>query len=288
MSARGARLNEPAQFADLDEQIDVSAVVTDAETASAQLTLRMELERRRHVHHSGASVMAGASELADVSDQRGADADGGRNLLSVGDTGLPVTKENRVSKSISVGVHDSKAEVAVMARQFLLDFSDSTIQDVNVVLRNFSTAGVCADQRAKEADDVAKNRREKRIVSFRVDAPAVTVNFGGFCGAFEPARNGPGDACALVGVEWHDVSLVGGAPSGTRGVDQVPAVYLANQDRWPVAAAATRALTWRPGCASPASRNPSALAHLTRTWTPSARVSVDFGSTLAGRKNPGA
>ena len=26
----------------------------------------------------------------------------------------------------------------------------------------------------------------------------------------------------------------------------------------------------------------------TRTWTPSARVSVDFGSTLAGRKNPGA
>jgi len=84
---------------------------------------------------------------------------------SVDDRGLPVTKENRVSGSTLVNVHDSKKEVSDMARQFLLDFSDSSIKHVNYILRNFTDIGFCASQKANEADDIAKNRREKRIVA---------------------------------------------------------------------------------------------------------------------------
>ena len=93
--------------------------------------------------------------------------------------GLPVTNENRVARTITVNVHDSKKEVADMARRFLLDFSDSTIQDVNYILRNFSDVGFCADKKAAEFDDITRNRRERRIVASRVDPPTVTVNFGG-------------------------------------------------------------------------------------------------------------
>ena len=53
-------------------------------------------------------------------------------------TGLPLTKENRVSMTTIVSLHDSRSEIGALARQFLFDFSDSNIRDVSYILRNFS------------------------------------------------------------------------------------------------------------------------------------------------------
>jgi hypothetical protein len=229
MTARGRRPNQPAQLADLDEQIGVTAVVTDAETPPAQLTYEWSSNAGGTFIGSGASVdwraplspplipITATLTLTVI-----------ERYASVDSSGLPVTQENRVSKFITVSVHDSKKEVGDMARQFLLDFSDSSIQDVPYIMRNFTDVGFCAGDKADETNDVTNNRRNKRITSFRVDPPSVTVNFQGIC----PYRAKPGDACAQVAVDWRDVSLVGGPPSHVAGTDQVTAVYLAAQDRW--------------------------------------------------------
>ena len=216
--------NQPAQFADLDEQIGVTAVVTDAETAAAQLMYEWSSNAGGTFIGSGASVdwraplsppliPINASLTLTVIER----------YASVDSSGLPVTQENRVSKFITVAVHDSKKEVGDMARQFLLDFSDSSIQDVTYIMRNFTDAGFCAGEKADETNDVTNNRRNKRITSSRVDSPSVTVNFRlSVLGPNRPtlrAVDVGGGTCRLS------------APSQSRaGTDQVTAVCVAAQD----------------------------------------------------------
>jgi hypothetical protein len=230
MSARGTRPNQPAQFADLDEQIGVTAVVTDAETAGAQLTYEWSSNAGGTFIGSGASVdwraplsppsiPIGVSLTLTVIER----------YATVDSSGLPVTQENRVSKSMTVSVHDSKKEVGDMARQFLLDFSDSNIVDVGFILRNFTDdVPACEAGKNSEASDVTNNRRNFRITSSSVGAAGVSVNFRGTC----PFRSLPGDACAQVPVDWRSTNLNTGGSEHVRGTDQVTAVYLPAQDRW--------------------------------------------------------
>ena len=228
LSARGERPNEPSQFADLDEEITVTSIVQDAETAVSQLTFEWTSNVGGAFSGSGPSVKWRAPQSASTPLAAMLTLTVIERYSTVDESGLPVTKENRVSKTTNVSVHNSKTEVGDMARQFLLDFSDSNIQDVNYILRNFTEVGFCAVETASERSDVARNRREKQITSYRVDPAVVTVDFDGVC----PIRARRGDACALVNAEWWDVSLVGDPPGHVRGTDQVPAVYLSNQDRW--------------------------------------------------------
>lgn len=234
LSARGSRVNEPAQFADVDEEIAVTAAVQDAETDVSQLTYEWTSNAGGTFSGSGASVKWRAPLSPPLSPITASlTLTVIERYSTVDDTGLPSTKENRVSKSTSISVHDSKREVGDMARQFLLDFSDSSIRDVDYVLRNFTTVGFCAGERAAEFNEIAANRRNKRITSFRIDPATVTVDFRGLCNFLaSPTRWKQGDACAVVPSEWHDVSLVGDPPGHVRGLDQVPAVYLADQERW--------------------------------------------------------
>jgi hypothetical protein len=230
LSARGTRPNEPAQFADLDELIDVTAVVTDAESGGSQLTYEWSSNAGGTFTGSGASVKwraplsppvlpLNASLTLTVIER----------YSSVDDSGLPVTRENRVSRFTTVSVHDSKTEVGDMARQFLLDFSDSSITDVPFILRNFTDdVPVCEAGKTSEGIDVANNRRNFRITSSSVGAASVTVNFSGIC----PFRSLPGDACAQVPVDWRSVNLNTGAAEHVGGTDQVTAVYLPAQNRW--------------------------------------------------------
>jgi hypothetical protein len=141
-------------------------------------------------------------------------------------SGLPVTRENRVTKSIAVTVHDSVKEVGDMARQFLLDFSDSSIVDVPYIMRNFTD--LCPEGKANETSDVTNNRQHFKITSFRVDPAVVTVNFGGRC----PFRNASGDACAQVPVDWVSTYLDDGSRQHVAGTDQVTAVYDGTLKRW--------------------------------------------------------
>ena len=85
-----------------------------------------------------------------------------------------------------------------MARQFLLDFSDSSIRDVDYIMRNFEPG--CYGT-ADERQQVQDNRADYRIVDSSVGPATTTVGFGGVC----PFRSRPGDACARVPVMWDSV-----------------------------------------------------------------------------------
>ena len=230
LSARGTRPNEPAQFADLDEQIDVSAVVADAETPGADLTYEWSSNAGGTFSGSGPSVKwraplspplipINASLTLTVIER----------FASVDAAGLPVTQENRVSKTIEVSVHDSKSEIGAMARQFLLDFSDSSITDVSTILRNFTDdLPACRAAKNAEGSEIESNRQNYVITSSTVGNADVTINFQGIC----PVHTVYGDACAFVPVDWRSTWKATGLPEHVRGTDQVSAVYLPAQSRW--------------------------------------------------------
>ncbi len=137
----------------------------------------------------------------------------------------PTAFEHRVSSSATLKLHDSLKEVGDISRQFVLDFSDSSIRDVAYIMRNFEPG--CYGT-AAEAAEVAENRARFRIVSSAVGAAAVTVNFGGVC----PFRARPGDACAQVPVVWDSIDLSTGVRGVVRGTDQVAAVYVRSRAEW--------------------------------------------------------
>ena len=71
-----------------------------------------------------------------------------------------------------------------MARQFLLDFSDSSIRDVDYIMRNFEPG--CYGT-ADERQQVQDNRHDYRIVESSVGSATTTVGFGGVCSVPEPS-----------------------------------------------------------------------------------------------------
>jgi hypothetical protein len=150
---------------------------------------------------------------------------------SVDAAGLPVTQENRVSRSVTVSVHDSKTEIASMARQFLLEFTDSRITDTATILREFTDdLPACESAKRAEATEIASNRQNYTIdlAASSVGTPDVAFNFQGIC----PVHTVYGDACAFVPVDWRSIRIATGQPEHVRGTDQVSAVYLPAQGRW--------------------------------------------------------
>jgi hypothetical protein len=138
--------------------------------------------------------------------------------------------ENRASASAAVSLHDSVREVGGMARQFLLDFSDSSIRDVDYIMRNFGNESTCPDVSDvnDEHDDVTKDRRDFQILNSRIGDARVTVNFGGVC----PYLGKPGDACAVVPSYWQSRELATGVVGAVDGNDIVAAAYSKADKRW--------------------------------------------------------
>ncbi|MEO8260271.1 MAG: IPT/TIG domain-containing protein [Acidobacteriota bacterium] len=232
LSARGTRPNQPVQFADLDEVIDVSAVVADAETPGTELTYEWSSNAIGTFIGTGPVVRWRAPltpplvpinvSLTLIVIERYASVDGG---------GLPVTRENRAEKNIQVSVHDSKSEISAMARDFLLDFTDSRITDLATILRNFTDdIPACASAKLAEGNEIDSNRQNYTIdlAASTVGTPVVTFNFQGLC----PVHTVYGDACALVPVDWRSIRKPTGQPEHVRGTDQLSAVYLPAQGRW--------------------------------------------------------
>lgn len=221
ISIQGSRINEPAGFADLSESVSVTAEVRDDETAVAQL---------QFVWSSGAGTFSGggSSVTWQAPAQGTTPADITLRLEVVeryGPATAPAAFEHRVSSSATVKLHDSVKEVGDMARQFLLDFSDSSLRDVAYIMRNFEPG--CYGT-AAEAAEVADNRARFQIVASSVGAASVTVNFGGVC----PFRSRPGDGCAQVPVLWDSIDLGTGVRGVVRGTDQVAAVYVRSRGEW--------------------------------------------------------
>ena len=217
ITVQGSRTQQPPSFADLSEVIAVSAQVRDDETAVEQLQV---------TRTASAGTFSGSGRLVTWQ------APAASETPSVATLTLTVIEryggsfEHRVTRTAEVALHDSVREVGEMSRQFLLDFSDSTIRDVSVIMRNFDPGCYGTEQ---ETEDVTRNRRDLRITGSTIGPAVVTVRFGGTC----PFRSRPGDACSQIPVSWSSVWVRDGsrAPS-VRGTDQVAAIYQRAERRW--------------------------------------------------------
>src|SRR4029453_17641280 len=127
-------------------------------------------------------------------------------------------------------------EIGDLSRQFLLDFSNSSLS-VDYVMRNFEPGCYGTED---ETEDVTENRENFTILESNVGAAGTAVGFGGAC----VFRRRPGDACSRVPVYWRSQAkkdlydtrgrlvLRKGEISIATGVDQLAAMYYSKQKRW--------------------------------------------------------
>ena len=139
--------------------------------------------------------------------------------------GGPKSYSQEVSSTVIVSVHDSPKEIGQMARQFLLDFSDSRIRDVSVIMRNFIPG--CYGTK-DETDQVAENRRRYVILEYSVGEAQTIVNFGGVC----PYLAKKGDACTSVPVYWKSLDMDRNTTGAVTGKDWLASFYQADKGRW--------------------------------------------------------
>lgn len=229
IAIQGTRASEPANFADVGEIVNIAATVHDDETPVDQLQYQWSASLGS-IAGAGAQVTWTApaglpgSDPVDVTITL-------KVIEKYGPSG-GTQFEHDVTGTATLSLHDSVKEVGDMARQFLLDFSDSNITDVSYIMRNFTT--VAKPCKGEEASEVAQNRIDWKITESSVGAANVAVKFGSFC----PFRTRGGDACAQVPVRWKSIRLTPGGPvpvgstSTVFGTDQVTAFYVRDQKRW--------------------------------------------------------
>ena len=223
--ARGSKYqNQPLRYADLDEEIEVSADVTDSETPVSQLRFEWSANPQGgSFSGQGQTVRWRAPGNADrppvaftltvtVVEQ----------YQTVDTTGAVVTKENRTTGTVVVQVHNSSKEIGDVSAQFLSDFSDSSVAP-EVVVRNFSNT--CGGKNA-ELNDVRENRATRTITARNFGPPTISVNFDGVC-AF---RSRAADACVRLSCQWTSTIKATGMLEQAKGTCYLTAVY--EEPRW--------------------------------------------------------
>jgi len=210
ITAQGTRPNEPKNFADLDEEVAVTAVVDDPDTAADRLTFEWTAEEGT-INGTGANVTWRAPT----------DAATPKSVvltLKVSDPG-----SNTTTGTVSVSLHNSRKEVGDLSRQFLLDFSDSKTTPAFVV-RNFSKSARCEKERDEEFAEIDANRSTYVITSSNIGPASVKIQFASFPCSYQPRS---GDACASVPSSWDSVCAPGVTcmPGRSQGIDYVTAVF---------------------------------------------------------------
>ncbi len=215
--AQGTRPKEPDQFADLGEQIAITATVTDEETPNDQLAFQWTAD-------NGTLTGSGPSVTWKAPDSGTTPLESTIHLTIVERyiTTDSIIHENTVSQATTVSVHDSVKEVGDMATRFLENFSRSEIP-TQVVMQDFLVG--CYGT-AEERQQVEDNRATYVVTSWAVHAPSVVIQFGGVC----DFRSRRGDACSKSEVRWDSTKIVSGETGSVSGVDYVAAMY--HSDRW--------------------------------------------------------
>ena len=224
IAIQGTRSNEPANFADLGETVAVSATVHDDETPSDQLQYEWSAPVGTF-DGTGSQVTWTAPPALPGSDA----ADVTITLKVTEKYGTPggAQFQHDVNSTATLSLHDSVKEVGDMARQFLLDFSDSNITDVSYIMRNFDAS--CSGT-AQETQQVSDNRKKFKIVRWSVGPSTVKIPFGNsFCAV--PDRTQRGDACASNPVHWES-EVVGGHFQIADGIDWIAAYYRPALKAW--------------------------------------------------------
>ncbi|MEW5981618.1 MAG: IPT/TIG domain-containing protein [Acidobacteriota bacterium] len=220
ITVQGTRANEPPNFADLNEEVVVTATVTDPETPIAQLAFEWSAPAGTFTG-SGASVLWKAPSQAATPLSVTLTLKVTETIAAAG-PGVPTASQSTTAGAV-VSLHDSAREIGDIAYQFLIDFSNSNLGPEYVV-RNFWDG--CPGKDAELAD-VRENRQLFVIQSFRIGTTfPVTVDFKGTC----PFRSRKADGCALVPVEWRSLRKSTGGTETATGTDQASAVF--RDSRW--------------------------------------------------------
>jgi len=219
IAAQGTLPQEPKNFADLDEEVTVTAVVEDPDTPADRLTFEWSAEEGT-INGSGANVTWRAP--ASTSTPKSIVL-----TLKVSDPG-----SNSTTGTVSVSVHNSPKEVGDLSRQFLLDFSDSN-NGAAFVVRNFSKSPRCEKDRDEEFNEVDANRNTYRITSSNIGPATVKIQFASLPCSYQPRD---GDACASVPSTWDSVCKPGVTctPGRSQGIDWVTAVF--EESQWKLCA----------------------------------------------------
>ena len=226
ITVQGGRLKEPPNFADATEVINVTAKVHDEETPVEQLELQWSATVGT-VDGTGPSVRwrapAAVTAPYDV-------------IISLkvvehyGQPGGPAVFSHDVTGEAKLSLHDSVREVSDMAKQFLLDFSNTDLHDADYIMRNFGSGTRCPEPRevTDERVDVINNFTNYKIQKYTIYEPVTTVNFKSTC----PVYGNLGDACSVVRAFWDSIRLKDGARGTTDGDDILAAAYSGPEERW--------------------------------------------------------
>ena len=235
--AQGSRRNEPPRFADLGEEISVAAVVEDPETPPDALSFEWMSTPGGAISGTGPSITWRAADSGMTPFTASIRLTVVERFTTVDGAGRLVQNENRVSREITVGVHDSVREVQDLAKDFLELFSQSNVA-ADVVVRNFQDGcGAGGTGKRDERMQVEENRMRFSILSWFVGAPRVTIDFGGV----SPFRSRQADGWAAVDVNWRSRCLTRddarGCPAvgyikNDVGTDWVTARYDEPTNRW--------------------------------------------------------
>lgn len=226
IGAQGTRPNEPSHFADLDEQIVIAAAVSDAETSSDQLMYDWSSEVGTFIG-AGATVRWQAPhDLPKTPVTYPLTLTVTEPYQTTDESGAVITKENKVTSSVSVRVHNSYKETRDLAGAFLNDFANSSVSPESAV-RDFSV-NKCPGGRGDELNDIRMNRATYTINSHAYSFPAnVSFNFGGICSF----RSRPGDACVDLACRWVSTRKDNGRVETTDGRCYLTEVY-DHDDKW--------------------------------------------------------
>jgi hypothetical protein len=216
---------EPPNFADLGETVNVTAKVHDDETAADQLEYQWAASVGT-INGTGASATWQAPRSAatipmDVTITL-------KVVERYGFPGQPPAYSHDVTGTQTLSLHDSINEVGTMARQFLLDFSDSSITDVPYIMRNFDLS--CREAQS-EAQQVTDNRHDLKIVKWNIGTPRVTLPFGNAICPI-PGRSQRGDACSATPSHWESTIKSNGHYTIADGDDWINAFYHADLKAW--------------------------------------------------------
>jgi hypothetical protein len=222
ITARGTRTNEPANFADLGETIELAAQVHDDETPADRLQYEWSATQ-------GTFDGMGAKVTWQAPEEVATPVQVTITLKVIEKYGQPASFQHEVTGTAGVSLHDSAGGVGEMSREFLLDFSDTDAKDTDHIMRNFRQER-CPNPKdvQNERSDVQNHFKNFKTVSFRIGEPNVTVNFGGVC----PFRGRAGDACAALRAFWDAIDLRDQTRGAVDGTDFISAVYSSADARW--------------------------------------------------------
>lgn len=224
LTVRVPRAGAPANFADVSDRLEVTATVTDAETAASQLTYNWS---------APLGVFSGTG--ASVTWQAPATTDAPRDVtltLEVVER-YGASQEHRVTRTAQVRLHDTAREVGDQARTFLDRFSQpQNIRDWRVVMADFSPAA-CPDPGDVESErlDVEAHIANFVMNNYTIGAARVTISFGSACSVpqRQPLR---GDACVVVPVVWDSTNQTTRVRAVSAGDDYLSAAYSRTDRRW--------------------------------------------------------